>query len=320
MGWKNINQSGRNVLSGLMLICCSTAANAWHLSGLTMCDVNQNKSFDAGDVPFPGLTVKIASSSNVEFSGFTGSNGYYNIPLPDAEDNYTASLDLSSLPPDATLVQPVGNAYAFNLTTSAPYTSRDFLIDSPSCRQLARCWFTGGGVKFVSEIGAKLAEKGPQHSMGGNVFPGCNSEPGYGGQWNHVAHAMKLHFQGIKVNDVACGNVSGIPPGSTSPVTPFNFIEFKGTGTLKGIKGNKVDYGPVHFFARAEDRNEPGSKGNNDGAYIDRYLLHVYADPNNPSGTTLMMVDIDGAGLTVDPVTITGGNLQLHFSSCDNPP
>jgi len=119
---------------------------------------------------------------------------------------------------------------------------------------------------------------------------------------------------------VRCGNVEGIPPGSESPVTPYNFIEFTGTGTLKGIKGNKVDYGTVYFFGRCEDRNEPGSNGQRDGAFKDRYFLHVYADPGNPAGSTLLLVDVDHNPATVDPVTITDGNLQIHVSSCDNPP
>jgi len=114
---------------------------------------------------------------------------------------------------------------------------------------------------------------------------------------------------------VACGNVPGIEPGSESPVTPFNFIEFQGTGTLKGIKGSKADFGAVSFFARCEDRNEPGSNGAKDGADIDHYFLHVFQ-----GGTTLLLVDEDGDPATVDPVTISGGNLQIHISSCANPP
>ena len=108
----------------------------------------------------------------------------------------------------------------------------------------------------------------------------------------------------------------GIVPGSTSPVTPYNFIRFRGTGTLRGIKGNNADYGTVHFFARAEDRGEPGSQG---GAG-DRYMLHVYSNPADPVGSTLLLVDQDANPGSIDPVVVTGGNLQLHISSCDNPP
>ncbi len=117
-----------------------------------------------------------------------------------------------------------------------------------------------------------------------------------------------------------CGNVEGIPPGSESPVTPFNFIEWEGTGRVKGIQGNKADYPLVYFFIRCEDRNEPGSNGQRDGALKDRYFLNVFTDKNNPTGTSIMLVDMDGNPATVDPLIITDGNLQIHISSCDNPP
>lgn len=176
-----------------------------------------------------------------------------------------------------------------------------------------RCWLTGGGAKFPSDDG-----HGPNHSWGGNVNPGCSPTAGEGGQWNHVDHDQEFHAQGRAIQVVRCGNVVGIPPGSTSPVTPFNFIEFQGTGTFKGVAGNKIeDVGEVFFFARAEDRNEPGSNGQNDGAGKDRYFLHVFSDPTNPAGTTLLLVDEDGDPTTVDPITITDGNMQLHISGCD---
>jgi hypothetical protein len=152
-------------------------------------------------------------------------------------------------------------------------------------------------------------------SFGGNVNPGCNTDSGEGGQWNHVDHRNKLHFQGTAIQVVACGNVDGIPPGSSSSPTPFNFIEFAGTGTLKGITGNKVDFGTVCFSARAEDRNEPGSSGQRDGALKDRYFLEA----TDCAGTTLLFLDANEDPAPADPVTITDGNLQIHVSSCTTP-
>ena len=99
-------------------------------------------------------------------------------------------------------------------------------------------------------------------------------------------------------------------------MTPFNFIEFYGEGTLSGIKGNKFPTIPVTFFGRVEDRNEPGSNGARDGEDVDRYFMHAV----DASGTTVLLVDMDNDTETVDPITITGGNLQLHISSCDDPP
>jgi hypothetical protein len=179
---------------------------------------------------------------------------------------------------------------------------------------------TAGGTKFESLVGDDLAQHGPRNSFGGNVFPGCNPDAGEGGQWNHIDHALKLHFQGWAVQTVACGNVPGIDPGSESPVTPFNYIEFMGTGTLTGIQGNRFPRTAVHFFARVEDRNEPGSEGPADGEDVDRYFLQVFSDPADPAGTTLLLADVDGDPTTLDPLTITGGNLQLHISSCEDPP
>lgn len=176
---------------------------------------------------------------------------------------------------------------------------------------------TAGGVKFSSVTGTDVAEHGPKVNLGGNVFPSCSSEPGEGGQWNHVDHRNQLHFQGFSIDTVQCGNVPGIEPGSESPVTPFNYIEFAGTGRVRGIKGNKLSETDVSFFARVEDRNEPGNENASDGEDIDRYYIHVFSDAGNPFGTTLLLTDEDGVASTVDPVTITGGNLQLHATSCD---
>jgi hypothetical protein len=220
------------------------------------------------------------------------------------------------------ILEPPGAQSAFVTTDDVHSNRTDWLIDSEICRPAdqAACWLTGGGVKFEPLLKLNLASHGPSTSFGGNVNPGCSPTAGEGGQWNHVAHSEKLHFQGFAIQVVRCGNVPGIEPGSESPVTPFNFIEYQGTGRLKGLKGNKIGTLDVYFFARAEDRNEPGSRGAKDGADIDRYFLHVYTDPGDPLGSTKLLFDIDGDASTVDPKTITGGNLQLHISSCDNPP
>ena len=126
----------------------------------------------------------------------------------------------------------------------------------------------------------------------------------------------KRHVQGLQIRVVRCGNVPGIPAGSESPVTPYNFIEFEGTGVVKGIHGNKEAGLPttINFFARAEDRNEPGSNGAKDGALVDRYFIHAWS-----GAQTWLLVDIDGNPATIDPVTITDGNLQIHISSCAVP-
>ena len=298
----------------LLVLIGAGQAFACRISGRVGCDANANGVPDIGDVPRGGVTVTVTLADGTPVASTqTDSLGAYSITLSDVPASYIATLG-PGLPADAAFISPSTKSVAFTLTFDSLFFTQDWFIGSATCRAGA-CWLTGGGAKFEPLVGQNLAERGPKHSFGGNVFPGCSPTAGEGGQWNHIAHDLKLHFQGWAIDQVVCGNVSGIPPGSTSPVTPFNYIEFQGTGTLKGIKGNPVNYENVLFFARAEDRNEPGNEKASQpggGAFIDRYFLRVY----DAGGNTLLLVDIDGDPATVDPVTITGGNLQLHISSC----
>jgi len=293
------------------------AALGWHVSGKVLCN-------DVGKTPLDGVTVIVEGIGQT----VTDANGSYYLGLPDVNATYTERLG-EGLPPDAGFVDPTSNELSLdiNSSTSCGQKSFDWLISSSICERA--CWLTGGGVKFSPITNSRLAEitngngNQPVHSFGGNVNPGCSPVAGEGGQWNHIAHALKLHFQGTAIQVVRCGNIPGIPEGSESPITPFNFIEFEGTGILKGISGNKADYGMVHFFARAEDRNEPGNEkanDNNGGSTVDHYFLNVFSNPSDPVGSSLLLVDVDGNAATIDPITITGGNLQLHISSCSNPP
>jgi hypothetical protein len=286
------------------------------LVGYVACDTDQNGVYNVADTPLANVVVNVANLAGTwHGSAVTDADGYYALLLQCTADTYRATLDPATLPSDAQYLIPASGEFIFEPPANFDDTRRDWLIDSANC-QLGKCWLTGGGAKLEPIIGLKLATKGKQYSFGGNVFPGCSSTAGDGGQWNNIDHVNNLHFQGWNVRIVACGNVPGIPAGSTSPVTPYNYIEFQGTGTLKGISGNKANYGTVYYFARCEDRNEPGSSGARDGALIDRYFLHVFSDPTDPVGSTLVLIDIDGNPATVDPIPITDGNLQLHISSC----
>jgi len=268
-----------------------------------------------------GAVIEVAGSTAAgafSSSGVTDEFGNYVVNLPDLAGSWTATIDLSSLPAGATVV---GSTTVPFETTDLDGTRRvDFTLencdDVPPPPPPLACWFTGGGAKIDSYLNIPVAQKGPLHSFGGNVYPGCNATSGGGGNWNHVARDLKLHFQGRDIEVVDCGNVEGIPPGSTSPVTPYNYIEFQGTGTLKGVHGNKADYGTVTFFARCEDRNEPGTKEGNAGSGIDRYYLRVVDN----TGTTRLLISGDLDPNVIAPVEITDGNFQLHISSCDNPP
>jgi hypothetical protein len=228
--------------------------------------------------------------------------------------DYAVTVDLAAAGGG---VVGLGTQYIGYGTVEAPWVLGPFQVTVPGCEgeePPGKCWLTGGGAKFSSVAQLPVAEHGPRVAFGGNVYPACGTEPGEGGQWNHLDFAQKLHFQGFAIVVDRCGNVDGIPPGSTSPATPFNFIEFHGTGVLKGLAGNKFPTQDVCFEGRAEDRNEPGSTGQRDGAYKDRYFIRVF-DCANPAITLLVHEATPGGE---DPLTITDGNLQIHDTSCSN--
>jgi hypothetical protein len=303
-------------------VLASGSAYAWHANGKVFCDANGNGSIDAGDIPWGTAAVNVESLDHTFYDEDpdTHSDGSYHLSLEDFPQSYKLCVDATSLPGDATFVIPGAPCLNFTLTDTVVDHYFEWLFDSEECHpgeQDGQCWMTAGGVKFDRIADTHVAEHGPHDSVGGNVYPGCNADSGAeGGHWNHVAHREKLHFKGNPIATVVCGNHDA-PPGSESPVTPYNFIEFWGEGTLNGIKGNRVDYGGVYFHAYVEDNNEPGNENSPaEGEDIDRYFLHVFADPANPHTTTLLLIDVDGDSTTIDPVTITGGNLQLHDNPC----
>jgi hypothetical protein len=298
------------------------SAPAWaaELKGTVYCDENGNKVFDCWDRPLAGVVVTLTSqTTQLEYTGTTGTNGFYCVKVPYHYDTYVATLDENTIPAGAKVIWPTCD-YAKGALWGCDSVCLNWLLDCHKEDEL-HCWLTGGGVKFHELANGTVARGGPEHSMGGNIAPSCSLKPGDGGNWNHIAHDEGLHFQGKVVTKVVCGNVGGdVPDGSESPKTGVNFIKAWGRGTLKGIKGNKTNYDEVHFFLYCEDLNEPGSHGAKDGELVDRYFLRVYTDLANPVDSTVLLVDVDGDKTTFDPITITGGNLQIHASSCDDPP
>lgn len=291
------------------LIMSALSAQAWQVTGQVRCP--NGVTFKDVVINVTGTTPSGAFST----SAATDAEGLYFIALPESDGSYVATINPATLPQDATVASPL--SVAFNITGSDFEKVASWEIGGVACDR-GVCWFTGGGTRIDTILGIPVAEKGQKNSFGGNVNPGCSPTAGDGGNWNHVARDLKLHFQGRAIQVVRCGNVTPPPdPGSSSPKTPYNFIEWTGTGTLKGIQGNKIDYGAVTFFARTEDRNEPGAKDGNAGSGIDRYFLRVV----DAGGVTRLLIDADGIDDgKVDPSEITSGNFQLHISSCDNPP
>lgn len=286
-------------MASLLVTLVSGTARAWHVEGHVFCDQT--------GLPLGGVIVNVTGAT-VAFSGSatTDDTGFYFVSVLDTAATYDISLDLSGIG-GGSVISGVGS---FSLTDTDFVFVDDFVVSSPGCQHLG-CWLTGGGAKFDNISGIFAAQKGPQVTFGGNVNPGCSPTAGQGGQWNHVDHNNKLFFQGTAITVDRCGNVDGIPPGSASPATPFNFIDFHGTGRLKGISGNKFNLDTACFVGHAEDRHEPGSNGQNDGALKDRYRIEV----TDCAGTTLLVLE-DPAQTPFPAVIITDGNLQIHVSSC----
>jgi len=303
-------------LAAILVACLVSAstASAWHLSGQVKCP--NGVTFKNVKIDITGVSCDGPFSDNA----YTDGDGNYVITLPDCDGTYTTKLDASTLPAGSSVISPAGGTASFVTTVNDDSEVVDWIIDSPVCNSGA-CWFTGGGTKRDPLIDVPVASKGKWISFGGNVNPGCSPTAGDGGNWNHVDRLLNVHFQGRAIQVTDCGNVTPPPPpGSTSPKTPFNFIEWTGTGTIKGIQGNKLGTIAVYFNARTEDRNEPGSKDSNAGSGIDRYYLHVFTNPADPVGSTKLLVNGDVSPLNVVPVEISTGNFQIHISSCDNPP
>ena len=154
-------------------------AQAWHVRGTIYCDVNLNGVIDSGDLPLSGLTVTVTGG------GFTGSDttgnygsGAWAVFLPDTPATYTIAVTGNSAP----IISPT--SLTFSTTAANNAITIDILIDGQGCQQVA-CWLTAGGVKFNPITNAREAEldKGPAHTWGGNVNPGCSPTAGEGGQF-----------------------------------------------------------------------------------------------------------------------------------------
>ena len=241
--------------------------------------------------------------------------GSYTVWLPDhLPADYQATLTVT----EGQVVGPATRP--FTLEEPRAMAILDWEVSGVAKRGQAKlgCLLTGGGAKFSALAGINVAEHGPKVSFGGNVNPSC-SPRNRAMAWPvdpRRSRSSSCSSRGQQIEVDECGNIieePPFPPGSTSPVTPYNYIEFSGSGRLRGIAGNNPSPpfpDVVCFEARAEDRNEPGNSGNRDGSRIDRYYLRVFAC-GDLTTAPLLVLGAPGA-----PITITDVNLQLHVSSC----
>jgi len=223
-------------------------------------------------------------------------------------------------------------AHVVGYCVNAPAEAR-FACSTPPCSPL-KCWLTGGG-QSIDNGGA-----GALHSYGGVINPGCSPTAAGGGNWSDRNQSTGVHFKGVDITVIRCGNVvvPGQGTGSRSPKTAVNYILFKGTGYVTGVGGNgkRTD---VAFFGFYEDRHEPASLGQPNLDFRDRYYLQVNRASDVTvlsnghfvfSGTPVVLVDVDGTGFVgdvdnlpeppdgvLDPVIILHGNLQIHQTGCD---
>jgi hypothetical protein len=285
-----------------LLVLCAVSSQAWIKLGNVYCDANTNGVIDSNDAPVQSALVVVTNTSGTfSNSSWTTAEGFFIMNIPDVTDHYVDFVVSATLPAGTTFV-PLPNSF----TATSEIVTNNFLIENPGCvtgpgggggggeTNSSSCWLTGGGT-------IKNGKGKPIFTFGGVINPGCNPQAAGGGNWNVIDHTSNLHFKGLDIQVLNCGNVSGVT-GSSSPKTQFSFIDFEGVGTLKGIAKNKTDYGLIHFTGRAEDLGEPGKN-------IDRLYLRVF----DGSGNTLLLISGNVSNpLEVSPLLVSTGNLQMH--------
>jgi hypothetical protein len=288
----------------LLSASLSSAVIAGTVTGFVFCDANTNQIIDANDVPIAGVQVVvrgiIGTFSN---STVTASDGSFSLQIPPFDplalvrdplsQTYIETLNPATLPSGSTIISPLPIT---NIISTPSYfidyladlinvgfnsgvgftTNGDWLINNPDCQnQNIDCTLSGSGV--IKGANGKKVE----HTFHGRITHDD-------GQWMHVAHALNLQFKSTTIQTVQCDGT--------------NAMTFTGTGTLKGLGGNKVNYGTVSFTAGVEDLGQPGKNG-------DRYYLRVYTS----GGTTLLLVSGDPANPTnIVTLPISGGNLKIR--------
>ncbi len=310
--------NNRLTAAACTLVALSTlsVANAWDTGGYVFCDANQNGQIDNGDSPLTGVLVVVTNvSGTYSNANFTGSpDGGFVLELPAMPDSYVEYLHPLTLPSDAQVVVPNGGVYAFTLDgTSMSNFLGNFLVSSASCTNGTpppppppsvssnECCLKARGT-----IGCNTAPKGHKKSnvqfvFEGTTLPACGSTNGDSGEWDIVATALKLHFQGSVFEIVNCGATQ--PTSGPDPA----FIEFQGAGTLMGICGNKTNYGVVSFYARAEDNGHARKTP-------DRLYFRV----DMADGTTVLLISGDTSNpLNIVPVAISAGDLKISTSCCE---
>jgi len=295
----------------------ASAATAHHIAGSVVCTDTTPAT------PLSGVTVTLQGALNT-VTGTTAADGTFFISLPTVTDTYIVTI---TPPAGLTITSPASGQYSVPIFANGvggpdQFNDAHFQLTGCVTPPPTACWMTAGGVKFEPLANEFLAEvntgNGPNDTWGGNVYPSCSAFPGDGGHWNHVAHRLKLHLNGQIQRVIECGNVPGTEPGTDSPECDVNFIHWEGWGTISPINGgNTGKKVPVYYEAKVEDRAEPGNlKGaKNQPDDVDRYYLKVwFLNADQTIGAPVPGFEF---GTYAAPIQVTGGNLQLHCTSCD---
>src|SRR5437868_2087872 len=118
--------------------------------------------------------IKVCIAGSVTGCAYTDSLGIATLQVPSVGD-YTVCVDLSTLPPGATLNPNCKNIKVVTVDT----TYVDITLGGDFCSTPPRsglCWMTGGGT-VVKTKGT------PNYSFGGVVYPGCSPKAAEGGNW-----------------------------------------------------------------------------------------------------------------------------------------
>jgi len=201
-------------------------------------------------------------------------------------DSYADYVHPLTLPQGSTAVTPLANT--FTITPEASVVTNFFLVSNTNClstqpppQGTTNCWANASGT-----IGGSGR---PAHSFGGVVLPPCSPDAA-SSFWTDVAHFQKLQFKSLSITNVVCVST--------------NSIQFSGTGSLKGIAGNKARNNDVVFDAFLQT-----SAGENN----DAYYLRVY----DRSGRTLLLISSNASNpLALAPVNLRSGSVEISPFIC----
>ncbi len=293
------------IIAGLALAAGTlSVANAWDTGGYVVCDANQNGQIDANDSALSGVLVVVTNVAGTysNASWTASADGGFVVSLPNQADSYVEYLHPLTLPSDATVVFPSGGVYHFTLdgVTQSNFLG-SFLISSSLCASNTPPpppTVNSNAFCLNAEATISAGRGKPLCVIAGEVSP-VNGGTNLCGEWVVVSFASKLQFKGQPVDVVDEGE------DTDANGALYKYMEFEGTGTLKGFGGCRANYATVSFYVRVEDHG-------NSRATPD--LIYFRAD--SADGTTRLLISADSNNpMDIAPVQISKGKVELSVCS-----